>query len=430
MTSSAELNRFLTELGDRRERLLQLVDPDDTERAELLKELTELSEQLIVADEELQVQQDELLAAQQQVRSVAHHRDLLRQAAAHPYVVTDLRGVVLHANRAAEQLIRQPAARATPRPIAIWFEVADRAAIRTLIGRLASGLQSEGQASGSIRRSDRVLIPVRVKASSTVNAASGQAELQWEFIPEEPEQPRLRLVDPPAGSASRELVGELASLAAELARSETEAQLLATVLERNRHLVPVADEVGVLLLGRRGRVARSLCDGEGRSGNQPPPELPEDPALIAAAEGSTVLVADTAAEPRWPIFAEQAAARGIRSSLSVGLVADGAPLGALTLHAGHPDAFDEAAQFTVSMLAVHVGIALGQLWLVQNLRAGMASREVIGQAIGVLVERRRITSTQAFQLLVRASQHNNVKLRDIARVVVETGQDPAQISLR
>src|SRR3954454_15111612 len=105
MTSPAELSRFLAELGDRRERLLQLVDPDDGDRAALLKELTELSEQLIVADEELRVQQEELVAAQQQVRSVAHQRDLLRQAATNPYVVTDLRGVVLHANRAAEQLI-------------------------------------------------------------------------------------------------------------------------------------------------------------------------------------------------------------------------------------------------------------------------------------------------------------------------------------
>jgi GAF domain-containing protein len=184
------------------------------------------------------------------------------------------------------------------------------------------------------------------------------------------------------------------------------------------------------LLGRHGSVAASVGDGEVRTGDKPSAELREDPALIAAAEGSTVLVPDTAAEPRWPVFAAQAAARGIRSSLSIGLMADGAPLGALTLHAGHPDAFDEAAQFAASMLAVHVGIALGQLRVVQNLRVGMASREVIGQAIGVLVERRRITSAQAFELLVRASQHNNVKLRDIASLVVETGQDPAQLRSR
>lgn len=425
MTSPVELGRFLAELGDRRERLLRLVDPDDAEHGALLRELTELSEQLIIADEELQVQQEELVTAQDQIRSVAHERDTLRQAATHPYLITDLRGVVQYANRAAEQLIRQPAARLTPRPIAVWFEVADRAAIRSLIGRLASGQQSEGQASGYIRRSDRLQIPVQVKATSSVNA-TGQAELQWQLLAEQPAT--LRLVEQPADS-SRELASELASLTTELARCETEVELLGAVLERTRQLVPAADQASVLLLGRHGGVATSVGDGETPAGG-PRPEVREDPALIAAAEGSTELVADTATEQRWPVFAEQAAARGIRSSLSVGLVADGVPLGALTLRAGHPHAFDEAAQFVASTLAVHAGIALGQLRVVQNLRAGMASREIIGQAIGVLVERRRIPSRQAFDLLVHASQHNNVKLREIARIVVETGQDPVQLRLR
>ena len=431
MTSPAELSRFLSELGDRRERLLQLVDRGDGDHAALLKELIELSEQLIVADEELQVQQEELVAAQQQVRSVAHERDLLRQASSVPYVVTDLRGVVRYANRAAEQLLRQPAVRATPRPIASWFEVADRAAIRTLIGRLAAGLQSEGQAGGNIRRSDHTLVSVQVTATANVSATTGQPELQWEIIAEQTRPARLQLVEQQSAvPAAREMVGELASLATELARCETEVQLLGAVLERTRQLVPAADQVGVLLLGRQGKVAASMDDGAPPAGDRSQSELREDPALIAAAEGSTVLVADTATEPRWPIFAEQAAAQGIRSSLSVGLAADGAPLGALTLRSGRPDAFDEAARFTASMLAVHVGIALGQLRVVQNLQAGMASRELIGQAMGVLVERRRITSRQAFQLLVQASQHNNVKLRDIAAIVVETGQDPVELRLR
>lgn len=425
MTSPAELGRFLAELSDRRERLLRLVDPDDSDRTELLKELTELSEQLIIADEELQVQQEELVAAQDQMRSVAHERDSLRQAATNPYVVTDLRGVVLYTNRAAEQLIRQPTARVTPRPIAIWFEVADRAVIRALIGRLASGSQGESEASGKIRRSDGVLVPVLVRASSTVNATTGHAELQWQFLAEE--QTALHLVEQPPADSPRELVSELTSLATELAQCETEAELLGAVLERTRQLVPTADQVSMLLLGRRGTVAASVGDG----GAPTQPQFREDPALIAAAEGSTELVADTATERRWSAFAGQAAVQGIRSSFSVGLTAaDGAPLGALTLRAGRPNAFDETAQFIASALAAHAGIALGQLRVVQNLRAGMANREIIGQAIGVLVERRRIPSRQAFDLLVHASQHNNVKLREIAKIVVETGQDPVQLRLR
>ena len=126
MTSPVDLDRFLADLGGRRARLLELVDPQDPGVAALVEELTDLGEQLIVADEELRVQQEELAAARQQVENLAHERDVLLQASAHPYVLTDYRGVVLRANRAAERLIRQPAARRAPRPIATWFEVADR----------------------------------------------------------------------------------------------------------------------------------------------------------------------------------------------------------------------------------------------------------------------------------------------------------------
>ena len=60
----------------------------------------------------------------------------------------------------------------------------------------------------------------------------------------------------------------------------------------------------------------------------------------------------------------------------------------------------------------------------------MASRQVIGEAMGVLIERHRITSEQAFARLVRASQNSNIKLREVAQIVCETGQDPAQIRPR
>src|SRR4051794_16854935 len=115
MTSPVELERFLAALGVRRERLLELVPTiEDADRAGLIEELTELGEQLIVAEEELRVQQEELTAAREQLARLAHERESLFQSAA-AYVLTDDRGVVLRANRAAQQLILQPRARITPR---------------------------------------------------------------------------------------------------------------------------------------------------------------------------------------------------------------------------------------------------------------------------------------------------------------------------
>ena len=59
-----------------------------------------------------------------------------------------------------------------------------------------------------------------------------------------------------------------------------------------------------------------------------------------------------------------------------------------------------------------------------NLEQALLSREVIGQAQGILIERERITAEQAFDILRRASQHLNEKLRDIAQHLVDTGEDP------
>jgi AmiR/NasT family two-component response regulator len=54
----------------------------------------------------------------------------------------------------------------------------------------------------------------------------------------------------------------------------------------------------------------------------------------------------------------------------------------------------------------------------------LGTRETIGEALGILMERERITADQAFDVLRRASQHLNVKLRDIAQNLVDTGETP------
>jgi PAS domain-containing protein len=434
MTSPAELDRFLAELGGRRKRLSALMDSQEPGLAVLAEELTELGEQLIVADEELRVQQEELTAARQQVENLAHERDVLLQASAHPYVLTDYRGVVLRANRAAERLIRQPAARRAPRPIATWFEVADRPAIRNLITQTVAGQQTTARTRADIQRSDRTVVSVEVTVTAIVDAHTGGIELQWELetepVADAPAKLRLVAEPDPPPAAERELITELALLATELGQCETEEDLLAITVERVRQLVPAADQAGVLLPRRRGRNTGAWTAEQAAVCDRQQAELAQGPAMAAMAERSMVVVADTAAESRWPAFVPLATEFGVRSMLAVDLHAGDTTLGVLSLYAARPEAFDDPARFAAAMLAMHVGVALGHLRTEQNLRAGLASRELIGEAIGVLIERRRITSEQAFQLLVRASQHSNIKLREVAQIVRETGQDPAQIRAR
>lgn len=79
------------------------------------------------------------------------------------------------------------------------------------------------------------------------------------------------------------------------------------------------------------------------------------------------------------------------------------------------------------MVAAHAATAL--LWLNReaSLQDALTSRQLIGEAVGVLVERQKLTSAAAFEVLVQRSQNLNLKFRDLARIVVETGQDPATI---
>jgi AmiR/NasT family two-component response regulator len=59
-----------------------------------------------------------------------------------------------------------------------------------------------------------------------------------------------------------------------------------------------------------------------------------------------------------------------------------------------------------------------------NLEGAIASRELIGQAEGILIERERITADEAYEILKKTSQHLNLKLRNVAQYVVETGEVP------
>ena len=60
----------------------------------------------------------------------------------------------------------------------------------------------------------------------------------------------------------------------------------------------------------------------------------------------------------------------------------------------------------------------------RDLNTALGTRETIGEALGILMERERVTANQAFDILRRASQHLNIKLRDVAQNLVETGESP------
>lgn len=158
----------------------------------------------------------------------------------------------------------------------------------------------------------------------------------------------------------------------------------------------------------------------------------EGPCLDAITDGTSFYASDLGQDARWPSFGPAADTEGVRSLLALPLsLGVGGDVGALALYAALPAAFgviDRARGLVLSSIG---GLAYSVARLhddeerrSHNLQLALATRELIGQAQGILIERERITGEQAFEILRRASQHLNVKLREVAQELVETGERP------
>lgn len=139
-----------------------------------------------------------------------------------------------------------------------------------------------------------------------------------------------------------------------------------------------------------------------------------------------MLIDDLASDPRWPLFGRRAADEvGVSTMLSFRLSVREASHAALNLYSRQANAFDDNAYAKGAILAAHATIALSAARARQTakqMRAALDSNRKIGVAMGILMARGQLTQSEAFDLLVGASQRLNVKLRRIAAQVVRTGK--------
>jgi GAF domain-containing protein len=146
----------------------------------------------------------------------------------------------------------------------------------------------------------------------------------------------------------------------------------------------------------------------------------EGPCLSALRETPVVVVPDLRREQRWPRYLSSALRTGLRSQMAVRLsVGDQATLGGLNLYSTIRDDIAPEAQELATSFATHAAIALHQAREIANLHDALESRKVIGQAIGIVMERYQLNEDRAFAFLVRASSYGNVKLRDVAQELVD-----------
>lgn len=223
------------------------------------------------------------------------------------------------------------------------------------------------------------------------------------------------------------LDGLLASAAREMDDATGSQDVLRVAVGWSVSLVPGCELAGVTLRRRRGRPesvapsepAVAACD-------ELQYELDEGPCLDAITETPVILAVDVATDARWPVWGRRVAEEHkIAGMLSVRLFSSDRVHGALNLYSRTPGAFDDEAIDIARLLATHVSVALRSALADEQLRMAVDSRNLIGQAQGILMERFSLDASRAFAVLSRISQDRNIKLLDVAAHVVQQRELPS-----
>lgn len=188
------------------------------------------------------------------------------------------------------------------------------------------------------------------------------------------------------------------------------------------------DHVGISLV-ERDRISTPVAtDDRLRELDEAQYELGEGPCRAAILDHETVLVDDLATDPRWPSWGRAMVEElGIRSSLSFRLFTrPDRTWGALNVYSTTPGAFTDEDVEQGRTIAAMAAVALARSINDEQLVQAIASRTVIGQAVGMLMERYGLDEDRAFDVLRRLSSQQNVKLRDLAAQVVATRELPGQ----
>jgi GAF domain-containing protein len=151
------------------------------------------------------------------------------------------------------------------------------------------------------------------------------------------------------------------------------------------------------------------------------------PLVTAMRERTTVLIRDTTTDARWPEWASKVVAIGVRSVLDVPLATGRdatRSVGVLGLYSPEPDAFGEDDEAIAHILARHASIALASARHEETMVQAVDARKLVGQAMGILMERFDVDGDRAFAILRRYSQDTNTKLRDVAQQLIDTRKLP------
>lgn len=220
---------------------------------------------------------------------------------------------------------------------------------------------------------------------------------------------------------THELAERMAELARAAAPPRTVDDVLNDVTTTARELMPGADTVGILLIGRGGKFESLAGTSElPHTLDEVQMQFSEGPCVEAALNETILRTDDFRTDQRWPLYAAAAVEHGVLSGLSIKLYTAERTAGALNMFGSKPHAFDAEDEVIGTVLAAHAAAAILASREGEQLKSAMATRDRIGQAKGIIMERYGVDEVRAFEMIKQLSQDSNVKLADVAQRVIDT----------
>jgi GAF domain-containing protein len=218
-----------------------------------------------------------------------------------------------------------------------------------------------------------------------------------------------------------DLAQRMAELARAVAAPRSMADVLSDVTAAAKELIPGTDTAGVLLIAKGGQFETLAATSDlPYQLDELQMKYNEGPCVDAALDELIVRTDDFRDEQRWPRYSPAVVEIGVLSGLSFKLYTSDRTAGALNLFSFKPNAFDAEAETIGAVLAAHAAAAILASRQEQQLESALSTRDRIGQAKGIIMERYGVDDVRAFEMLRRLSQDSNTKLVDIAQRVIDT----------
>jgi AmiR/NasT family two-component response regulator/PAS domain-containing protein len=396
------------------------------ERGEVLSALGELE----IAHEELRVAEEQLAEHRAQLEELLARYESGQQWREHLFavlpvgvLVTDDVGTVVDANGAAAALLRIPPALLRRKPLQVYVDPAQRRLVRDLVVRLRHGEQEE-----------RALVTLRARCGHARSVelivlrdpATDPGVIRWLIMPRDG-------AAAPLGHACAEdddlraatAVAELCTLPVDALDQQ---RLLSQIAFVVRSAVPSASTASVIVGDPLSpdRLASDSIEAQTLDGLQM--RVGEGPCVDAFRGGGAVVVSDVTADDRWPHLAEASTKQPLRSVMALPIRLADERAGVVTVYGHEVGGFVErtlrVGEIVTSAVAavLHGAHDRSSLQaLIHHLERALSSRAVIEQAKGIVMAHHGGTADEAFARLVTFSSRHNVKLRDLATLIVEGG---------